>query len=162
MKTRSQKLVVLGLALSLYAFGARPAAAATDVRDVDQPARKPYLMSTSLTNVPSVPGYGQLFGTVPRGSRFVIEFVSASCSGQGVVPSVLRITSSSTSSAGANTPADHFLAPTIVSDGTEAVFTEMTRIYADSNTPVYLTVFPTSTAMIDCNVTLSGHLVSLR
>lgn len=139
-------------ALSLTALCASTASAGpTDVRDVDQPARNPYVMvTTTLTNTAS-----QIVGTVPSEHRFVIEYVSASCSSPtAVAPTVLRLTAAG--------QADHYFAPTIYSGGYAATVSQMTRIYAGPKSNVILSVFPTTASTaIYCNVTLSGHLVSL-
>lgn len=141
------------LALSVLSLCARPALAGpTDVRDVDQPARNPYVMATTTLNNA---GGVQVVGAVPAGYRFVIEFVSGNCGGTGgVSPTTLRL------SAYGN--ADHYFAPVLYQGGTVAVISQPTRIYAVPKNNVGLTIFPTTASpTVYCNVTLSGHLVEL-
>jgi hypothetical protein len=158
MKNVSKKLAVLGLglALSLSTLGARPASAApTDVKDVDQPARKPYVMGFFITTDPSAPPAIEM---VPRGSRFVIEYVSAFCNSLStMVPPILQVEFFTN-----NLQTQHFFPTTPFREGLAALSSQMTRIYAESNTHVSAAIMENTFEEIECQVILTGHLVSLR
>ena len=136
------------------------------VRDVNNPSHRSIQHYAYIVNntdpVTGLAGAATLM-TVPADSRLVIEFVSAECqSGLGefseppLEATVLRITSG----------LDHYFSfdySRTLDDGQvtfiTSVATHMTRLYADPGTEVLALISPTtSTARINCNVSISGYL----
>jgi hypothetical protein len=90
--------------------------------------------------------------TVPDERRLVIEFVSGFCATSENVPvHTVRLSGS----------VDHFLTPAVfptAPGAAFAVFTQLTRIYANPAAVVKLAAFPNrSAATTTCSISISGH-----
>ena len=120
------------------------------IEDVDHPARQPFRSLASITNIQ--PG---IIATVPSDSRLVIEFLTASCNSTGgIEPTLFQVFAGILHSFSiGNTP---------FGTGFSSVATHLTRMYAEPNSDVIATVFPsTSSPTITCDIAITGHLVAL-
>ena len=132
-----------------------------DVRDVDNPARKP--IQFRLANINA--GDPTIFD-VPLGARLVIEFVSATgATNEFCVPLALWVTTTAD-----GVSQSHSFAPTRTVAGigqrTNFVVSQQTRLYGDPGTTVTVAEVATTVQTGgDCvmteSVTFSGYLVTL-
>ena len=151
------------LAVVLSVIGPKRALAAlgyTPIRDVDNPARNPFQISTGNVFVLNRNNSGNL-DAVPAGSRLVIEQVSVTAS----VPSGQSGFFSISTTAGGN--GESFVIPTTQrffdGSGTDIlVATQSLRLYADPGTTPQVNFFRSSTAgFASFQGMISGYKVGL-
>ena len=152
----------LGFAVvTLLLAGGVPATAqttkASPIVDVDNPARLPF-QKTLCT-----PGFGNPQCpdniTIPADKRLVIEYVSGSCTSATTdTASLVEIQTIAGGQVASSHAVTQFMGVSTVKHYSVA---QLTRIYADPNTPVHVAVsrFP-GVGSASCIVTLSGHRVS--
>jgi hypothetical protein len=164
--TRWLATTILGVWLSGTAF----AQYSTPMRDVENPARTPVIVSVTETISPGVGGsFGNPIYTVPAGKRLVLEFVAVDCtSGGGDRANLINI--GVVQALGGGSFATRTFPLAITDHGTDAFGTrhstasQVVRLYADS-TPFGSVNFGVSrsaaVATMTCSADISGHLITL-
>jgi hypothetical protein len=126
------------------------------VRDVDNPALQPFSADTDYFLPPDVaPNTVQVNPNVAAGKRLVIEYVSAK--------SALSLTDTLTDITIETSSGFHYfpMPPPNAANGV-AVFSQQTRMYHDSGTPITVVVNrATGNGNGDFHVSISGYVVNL-
>jgi hypothetical protein len=133
-----------------------------DVRDVENPARTPFVVNVAVDIAPSE--NPKELGVVPAGKRAVIEFISMVC--QTIPPDTITVVEFFFPQS--NGFIHYFLPISKQGEPGNSIFQswvagQLVRIYADEG-PISLSVGHSSQnpGMSGCEVSISGHTIDVK